>query len=112
MAEIKKNVVVKSKSLSEDAVVTPAKQLQHLYADSPVELGIGPFVSRVVFGTQVSGAEVNTQFQLVMPSNALLNLAELIVSTFAKESETGRLQGAQEQFITKITSGGIDKPKA
>ena len=101
MATSKKTITPKPTALP-TATVAMGNEVQQLYADAPVELGIGPFVSRVAFGTQVSGTEVQRQFQLVMPSNALLNLAETIISTFAKEGQTGRLQSAHNKFIEKV----------
>ena len=95
----------------------PNAQTPLLYADGLTQLGVGPYVSRAVIGTQVDESHASPAVVLVMPTNAMLQMAKHIVAMLSdvgvrdKYLETHtRLHAELVQLDTKASGEKLPKP--
>ena len=81
-----RNLKVPADSVQEEADVDASGSAQVMYADTPLKISVGPFVSRISFGNQAGTSSKTTSvFDVVLPSNALLNLASQVLGAFGDD---------------------------
>lgn len=72
------------------------------YTDSLLSLTVGPYVSKATFGQQVQGATNPPTFKatvtVVLPTNAMLDMANHIVKAFARSGIAEQLAGNHDQL--------------
>ena len=80
------------------------------YVDSLLSLSLGPYVSKATFGQQIQGSTTPPKFKasvtLVLPTNAMFDMASAIVSNFANgeladklASDHSRLKAALDHIV-------------
>ena len=72
------------------------------YTDSLLSLTVGPYVSKATFGQQVQGATNPPAFKatvtVVLPTNAMLDMATHIVTAFSRSGIADQLAGNHGQL--------------
>lgn len=82
-----------------------------LYTDGVAEASIGPLVSKITFGTDVAlGQARRPEFTVVMPSAALLQLTQQLVSILQADIAQNGLTKELDQYVEVLRS--FRPPKA
>lgn len=88
----KQNSAAKEITLKEETVIgLPSEGTQLIYSEHMIGMAIGPFVSKIVLGIDNSPNTPTPQFTLVMPTNALHQMAKHIIKGLSDKD-------AQEKF--------------
>lgn len=73
------------------------------YADSLMQLGIGPFVSKLTVGSlSATGRRVSGALTISMPTQALLELSIQLGNALANKNNVEKLETAHAEFAKRL----------
>ncbi|WP_216844721.1 hypothetical protein [Rhodanobacter sp. L36] len=74
-----------------------------IYADSLIQIGAGPFVSRFSLGTQnPNDGKISSAVNIVMPTNAVLDLCTQILALYGTTATADSFDGSFDPFIERL----------
>lgn len=74
-----------------------------VYADSLIQIGLGAFVSKCTFGTQQSqSASVSAILTLVLPTNAMIDLAKHILAVASAPGQEEKISSTYTGFQANL----------
>lgn len=96
----KKQVALASNGATEELRKSIA-DAPFFYTDSLLSLTVGPYVSKATFGQQVQGASppaFRATVTVVLPTNAMLDMATHIVEAFSRPELVGQIAANHDQL--------------
>jgi len=74
-----------------------------IYADTLIQIGFGPFVTKCTFGTQHSTAKsINAVLTLALPTNAMIDLAKNILAVASAEGQEEKINNIYNNFQANL----------
>ena len=85
-----------------EGIQLPAVGTQLIYCEHMIGMAMGPFVSKIVIGIDNSPNPPIPQYTLVMPTNALHQMAKNIVGALSSEENQKKLSEITKSYQDSV----------
>jgi hypothetical protein len=87
-----------------ESIELPSVGTQLIYCEHMIGIAMGPFVSKVLIGIDNSPNPPIPQYTLVMPTNALHQMAKNIVNALSDEANQKKLSESIKSYQDSVRS--------